>query len=151
LGKNLCSTRLRILTNAGKWSNCRAKNKRGSKVLNIAVFCGIVLHRWEHFTLFVPIIFLFFLFETQSFRVEIVGKSWFTVGYVELREAAGPRVGRTAPFRIDFRIVEQWLTARSCNQLAKESDLAQPFSDFDVQLEGVRRYVWSDPGRVTDA
>jgi hypothetical protein len=41
-------------------------------------------------------------------------------------------------FRIGARIVEQRLIARICNQLAKESDLAQPFSDFDVQLNGVR-------------
>jgi hypothetical protein len=43
-----------------------------------------------------------------------------------------------APLRIGTRVAEQRLIAIICNQLAKETDLAQPFSEFDVPLNGVR-------------
>ena len=88
---------------------------------------------------FVPIVFLFFAFEHNHFVWKIVGKSWFTVGYVELRGAPGAGVlDALLLLRIGARIVEQRLIAIICNQLAKESEFAQPFSDFDVQLNGVR-------------
>ena len=68
--------------------------------------------------------------------------SWEIVVYGRLRGtawSAGAEVlDAVLLFWIDARMVEQRLIAIICNQLAKESEFAQPFSDFDVQLNGVR-------------
>jgi hypothetical protein len=80
-----------------------------------------------------------FSLPTQSFRVE---NGWEIAVYGGLRgtawSAGTEHWTHCSFFGSTPGFVGQRLIAIICNQLAKESDLAQPFSDFDVQLNGVR-------------
>jgi hypothetical protein len=67
------------------------------------------------------------------------------------RSSAG--IERPAPhFAEEARVAEQHFIAIICNQLARESDAAQPFSDFGVQLDRSSNASRGlDSGKVTDA